>query len=71
MTKCRSLHNGEAGFCQERWQFWKLRFSKLKDEVDKDVAEMAQQAVCAMEALEKRAEEEAESGPGPLISQDN
>jgi hypothetical protein len=31
-----------------------LQFSKLKDEVDKDVAKMAQQVVCAMEALEKK-----------------
>ena len=41
------------GFCRERWQFWKLRFSKVKDEVDKEVAEMAQQAIGAMEKAEK------------------
>jgi len=35
---------------RERWQFWKLRFSRVKDEVDKEVAE---QAVCAMEKIEK------------------
>jgi hypothetical protein len=49
-----SLYNGEPGFCQKRWQFWKLRFSQLKDEVDKDVAEIAQQAICVMEVIEKR-----------------
>jgi len=51
ITKGGPLYNGDAGFSQSRWQFWKLRF---KDEVDKDVAEMAQQAACAMEAIEKK-----------------
>jgi hypothetical protein len=48
-----SLYKGRPGFCQERWQFWKLRFSKVKDEVDKEVTEMVQQAVGAMEKAEK------------------
>ncbi|KAN0072196.1 hypothetical protein V8E54_009925 [Elaphomyces granulatus] len=47
------LYDGEPGLCGERWQFWKLQFSKVKDKVDKDVAEMAQQAVGAMEKVEK------------------
>ena len=32
------LYDGEPGLCGERWQFWKLQFSKVKDKVDKDVA---------------------------------
>jgi Protein of unknown function (DUF3632) len=31
--------------CLERWQFWKLRFSEVKDGVDEEVAKMVQQAL--------------------------
>jgi uncharacterized protein DUF3632 len=47
------LYNGQVGHCRERWQFWKFRFSKVKDEVDEDVAQMIQQAVDEMERIEK------------------
>jgi hypothetical protein len=47
------LYNGQVGHCRERWQFWKFRFSKVKDEVDEDVAQMIQQAVNEMERVEK------------------
>lgn len=40
------IYNGEfAGHCLERWQFWKLRFSEVKDGVDEEVAKMVQQVV--------------------------
>jgi len=48
-----SLYDGEAGFCRERWEFWKLRLSMVnKNDVDEDVAKMAHQAVSAMEDIE-------------------
>jgi Protein of unknown function (DUF3632) len=53
VTMGGSLYNGEVGLCRERWQFWKLRFSEVKDEVDEEVAKMAQQAINAMETIEK------------------
>ncbi|KAN0070846.1 Protein of unknown function (DUF3632) domain containing protein [Elaphomyces granulatus] len=53
MNPTGPLYDGEAGISRERWQFWKLRFSEVKDKVDKDVAEMAQNAVCAMEKVEE------------------
>jgi Protein of unknown function (DUF3632) len=53
VTRGGPSYNGEVGLCRERWQFWKLRFSKVKDEVDEEVAKMAQQAINAMEAIEK------------------
>ena len=37
------LYNGKPGLCPERWQFWKSRFSKVKHEVDEEVAKMVQQ----------------------------
>lgn len=53
MNRTGPLYDGEAGISRERWQFWKLRFSEVQNKVDKDVAEMAQKAVCAMEKAEK------------------
>jgi uncharacterized protein DUF3632 len=53
MMKAGSLYDGKIGHCLERWQFWKSRFSVVKDEVDEEVAEMAQRAVDAMETLER------------------
>jgi uncharacterized protein DUF3632 len=53
-TRGGPLYNGEVGLCRERWQFWKLRFSKVKDEVDEEVAEMVQQAVSEMERVESK-----------------
>ena len=39
--------------CPERWLFWKSRLSKVTtDEVDEEVAMMAQQAVSEMERVE-------------------
>jgi hypothetical protein len=46
------LYNGKPGLCLERWLFWKSRFSKVADEVDEEVAKMAQQAVGEMEKIE-------------------
>jgi Protein of unknown function (DUF3632) len=51
------LYNGRPGFCRERWQFWKRRFSKVKGEVDEAAAKMALEAVSAMERIEKDEEE--------------
>ncbi|KAN0076507.1 hypothetical protein V8E54_006649 [Elaphomyces granulatus] len=59
MTKAGSLYDGKIGHCLDRWQFWKSRFSEVKDEVDEEVAEMAQRAADAMETLER----EASTGP--------
>jgi hypothetical protein len=54
LDKDGPLYNCELGHWQERWRFWKSRFSKVKDEViDEDAAKMAQQAVGAMESIEK------------------
>jgi hypothetical protein len=47
------LYKGKPGLCLERWLFWKSRFSRVTDEVDEEVAEMAQQAVGEMERAEK------------------
>ena len=47
------LYKGKPGLCPERWLFWKSRFSKVTDEVDEEVAKMAQQAVGEMERAEK------------------
>jgi uncharacterized protein DUF3632 len=47
------LYKGEVGLCRERWEFWKLRFSEVKDEVDEDAAKMAEQAISAMAEVEK------------------
>jgi hypothetical protein len=47
------LYDGKRGFCRDRWQFWKSRFSKLKGEVDKEVANVVEQALDAMEKAEK------------------
>jgi hypothetical protein len=47
------LYDGKCGFCRDRWQFWKSRFSKLKGEVGKEVAKMVEQALDAMEKTEK------------------
>jgi hypothetical protein len=47
------LYGGKPGLCPERWQFWKSRFSKVKHEVDKEVAKMVQQAIIEMERAEK------------------
>jgi hypothetical protein len=52
ITRSGSLYNGEAGYCLERWQFWKLRLSELKDPVDEPVTKMALQALNAMERAE-------------------
>jgi hypothetical protein len=46
------LYKGKAGLCLERWQFWKLQFSKAKDDVDKAVRKMVQQALNEMEKIE-------------------
>jgi len=46
------LYDGKRGFCRDRWQFWKSRFSKLKGEVG-EVAKMVEQALDAMEKAEK------------------
>ena len=43
------LYNGELNLCRERWEFWKLRFSKVKDEVDEEASKIAQQAISVME----------------------
>jgi hypothetical protein len=53
--KSKPLYGGEAGLCQQHWEFWKLRFSEVKDEVNEKVAEMAQQAVGEMKRIEKLA----------------
>src|SRR5467141_2945290 len=50
-TRGGPLYNGKVGLCRERWEFWKLRFSKVKDEVDEEVAEMVQQALSEMERV--------------------
>jgi hypothetical protein len=49
------LYGGEGGLCHDRWEFWKLRFSEVKDEVDEEVAKMAQQAAGEMKRIEKLA----------------
>ena len=53
MTKAGSLYDGKIGHCLDRWQFWKSRFSKVKHEVDEEVAKMVQQAIIEMERAEK------------------
>jgi len=51
------LYKGQAGFCQERWDFWKFRLSMVnKDDVDEDAAKMAQQTVKTMTGIEKAME---------------
>jgi hypothetical protein len=47
------LYKGNPSLCPERWLFWKSRFSMVADEVDEEVAKMAQQAVGEMERAEK------------------
>ena len=47
------LYKGPLGLCLERWLFWKSRLSRVRDEVDEEVAKMAQQAVGEMERAEK------------------
>jgi hypothetical protein len=53
MQETGSLYGGPSGLCPERWQFWKLRFSKVMDEVDEEVAKMVRQAIDRMEFIEK------------------
>ncbi|KAN0076371.1 hypothetical protein V8E54_006513 [Elaphomyces granulatus] len=51
---CTMARSAFANY-RERWEFWKLRFSKVKDEVDEEVAEIVQQALSEMErAMKKR-----------------
>jgi len=48
------LYKGQPGLCPERWLFWKSRLSNVStDEVDEEIAKMAQQAVGEMERVEK------------------
>lgn len=47
------LYNGKPGLCPERWQFGKSRFSKVKHEVNEEVAKMVQQAIIETERAEK------------------
>jgi Protein of unknown function (DUF3632) len=47
------LYEGKPGLCLERWLFWKSQFSRVTDEVDEEVAQMAQQAAGEMERVEK------------------
>jgi hypothetical protein len=42
-------YNGKPGLCLERWQIWKSQFSKVKYEVDEEVAKMVHQAIIEME----------------------
>jgi Protein of unknown function (DUF3632) len=49
MKRTGPLYKGKPGLCLERWLFWKSRFSEVTDEVDDEVAKMAQQAVGEME----------------------
>ncbi|KAN0070921.1 Protein of unknown function (DUF3632) domain containing protein [Elaphomyces granulatus] len=54
ITMGGDLYKGKVGFCQERWDFWKFRLSMVnEDDVDEDVAKMAQQAVRTMAGIEK------------------
>jgi hypothetical protein len=48
---CGSLYH--ACISRERWEFWKLGFSEVMDEVDEAAAKMALEAVSAMERIEK------------------
>jgi hypothetical protein len=47
------LYKGEANLCRDRREFWKLQFSKVKDEVDEEASKMAQRAIGAMERVGK------------------
>jgi uncharacterized protein DUF3632 len=53
IIRCGSLYHGPPCLSQERWDFWKLAFSEVTDEVDEATAKMALQAESAMERIEK------------------
>lgn len=52
MTRPGSLYPGKAGLCRERWDFWKMRFSKISEQVDKDTGERASRAAQKMKEIE-------------------
>lgn len=51
------LYHGLPGLSRGRWQFWKQRFSEVKDEVDEVTGKMAVEAVSEMEKIEKGMEQ--------------
>ena len=50
---CGSLYHGPLCLSRERWEFWKLDFPEVMDEVDEAAAKMALEAVSAMQRIEK------------------
>ena len=58
VTKGGPLYNGEVGLFENAGSSGNYD-SKVKDEVDEDAAEMAQQAVSATEEVEKATEKRA------------
>ena len=49
-TRNGILYDGMPGLCRERWDFWKLRFSEVSEELDGDIRE---RAICAAETMEE------------------
>lgn len=48
-----SLFPGKSGSLRERWEFWKIRFAEVSQQVDEDVREQAIRAVEKMKKLEQ------------------
>jgi hypothetical protein len=53
-TQSGSLFPGKTGSLREKWQFWKMRFSKVSKQVDEDAGERAIRAAEKMREMEKQ-----------------
>lgn len=57
------LYHGKSGLCGERWDFWKLRFSEVSEELNGNIRERAISAAEMMEKMNKTGPLAAEQVP--------